>query len=447
MHRITRVHFPLLVLLLTHATPLVAAAEATEAGPETRAAPATRDTPATPSSPSDAAPLSLDAIFTELRARHPALAAARAESDAARARVAQQQAWMDPRLTVEQMRDNTRLDDYSELKLTVAQELPLSGRNTLRARAAGAEAAVLDSAARIREWRLLDQARTTFVRLAATDERLALNQKLRELARQSAALARLAYENGRANQTEALLAETELARLDAERTELAAARATDRARLNALLLRPADTPLGPVSLPSPAPPALDASAAVARARAASPEIAAALRAADAAEARLALADKNRAIDPELMVSARHMRGMGGDPVTAFDTGVSFSLPWFQRGRTDAERTEARARLAAARADADATAAEVAGMAAAAHARASAAHEQVLRQSDQLAPLARASAEAARRDYEAGRGPLLTVLAAERVAVEAELRLAYARAELALADAELAFLTVQDLATP
>lgn len=399
-------------------------------------------TPAAVVAPSPA-PLTLDAVFAELRARHPALAAARANTEAARARIAQEKAWMDPRLTFEQMRDDTRLAGYSELKVTLAQEIPLSGRNTLRARAAEAETAVVASQSRRREWMLLNDARTSFVRLAAADERLAVNRRLRDLLAQTSALARQSYETGRTGQMDVLAVETELARLDAERTDIASLRTQEAARLNSLLLRPAGTAIATLALPASEPPAFSLADAVARARAASPEIATALRETNAAESRLALARKNRAIDPELMIAARRMKG-SGDALTSYDTGVSFSLPWLNPGRTRGELTEARSRLDASRSEAAAVEAEVAGMVSSTHARASAAYEQVVRYRDQLIPLARASADAARRDYETGRAVLTSVLSAERMALETEMKLTDARAEQAMTCAELAFLTSQDL---
>lgn len=389
------------------------------------------------------APLTLDAVFAELRARHPALAAARANTEAARARIAQEKAWMDPRLTIEQVRDDTRLTNYSELEVSVSQEIPLSGRNTLRARSAEAETAVVASQSRRREWMLLNDARTTFIRLAAADERLSVNRRLRDLLSQTAALTRQSYESGRTGQMDVLAVDTELARLDAERTDIASLRNQEAARLNSLLLRPADTVIATLALPVATPPALSLADSVARARAASPEIAVALRETDAAEARLALAQKNRAIDPELMIKARRMKGMG-DTISSYDTGISFSLPWLNPGRTRAERSEARSRLDASRSETAAVEAEVAGMVSSTHARAASAYEQVNRFRDQLVPLARASADASRRDYETGRTALTAVLSAERMALETEMKLTDVRAELAMTCAELAFLTSQDL---
>ncbi|MFA6289690.1 MAG: TolC family protein [Opitutaceae bacterium] len=396
------------------------------------------------------APLTLSDVFAAIRANHPALAAARANTDAAQARVGQEIAWADPRVGVDLKRGDTpgnaattKLNTYNELEVSVSQELPLSGRNQLRAKAASAEAGVADAETRKREWMLLNQARTAFTKLAAADERLAVNRRLHDNLAQTLALARRSYETGLRPQSELLALETDLARTDADRTELESARAQESAALNALMLRPVETPIAALTLPASAAPMLSLPDAVARARAMSPDISIALKQADAAQARLAVARKNRAIDPEVTVTARQMKG-SGEGISSYDTGISFSLPWFQSGRSDGERREALSRLAAARADVEAGAAEITGMVASAHARATSGYTQVKRYENELVPLARASAAAAQRDYETGRVQLPSVLTAEKMLLETELKLTDTRAEQALAGAEICFLTSQDV---
>ncbi len=395
-------------------------------------------------------PLTLKEVFTAIRDHHPALNAARATADAARARVAQGKAWADPRLGIDLKRGDTpgnaattKLNTYNELEVSVYQELPLSGRNQLRAKAAEAEAGIADAETRRREWMLFNQARTTFTRLAAADERLVVNQRLRENLAQTLALSRQSYETGLRLQVELLALQTRLAQLDADRNDLDSIRAQESSALNALMIRSVETPIGNLSLPAPIAPSLSLPDAVARARAMSPDIAVALKQVGAAQARLAVVRKNRAIDPEFSITARQMRG-SGDGIGSYDTGISFTLPWFQSGRTDGERREALSRLSAARSEAEAGEAEITGMVASSHARATAGYAQVKRYQDELVPLARASSDAARRDYETGRAQLPSVLMAEQSLLETELKLTDIRAEQALASAELCFLTSQDV---
>lgn len=409
--------------------------------------------PAPPPPAAEAAPspLTLAEVFATLRTRHPALASAKASTEAARARIDQEKAWADPRLTLSANRagdgmhlpDTTNLAKVNEFEVMVSQEIPLSGRPRLRAEAAAAEVGVASAQARRREWMLLNQARLAFTRLAAADTRLAVNTRLRENLSQTLALARLGYESGQRPQSEVLALETDRAKLDADRSDLEGMRAREAAELNALMLRPATTAIASLSLPEPAAPATEVADMISRARALSPDIAIALRETEAAQARLAVAKKNRAIDPEFSVTARQMRG-DDQAISSYDTAISFSLPWAHPGRTRAELSEARARVAAARAEVEAGEAEIAGMVASAHARAASSFAQATRYQNEIIPLARASAEAARRDYEAGRAALTTILEAQRMNLEAEEKLVDLRAENALAAAELCFLSGQDV---
>ena len=397
-----------------------------------------------------AAPLTLSEVFAAIRVNHPALAAARASADAAQARVGQESAWADPRIGIDLKRDDnsgnaptTKLNTYNALEVSVSQEIPLSGRNQLRAKAASAEAGVTNAETRRREWMLLNQARTAFTKLAAADERLAVNRRLHDNLVQTLALARHSYEIGQRPQSELLALATDLARIDADRTDLESTRTQESVALNALMLRPVETPISPLTLPDPAPPALNLPDAVARAREMSPDIAIALKQADVAQARLAVAQKNRAIDPEVSITGRQMKG-SGEGISSYDTGISFSVPWFQSGRSDGARREALSRLTAARADVETGEAEITNMVAAAHTRATSGYTQVKRYETELVPLARASVAAAQRDYETGRAQLPAVLIAEKMLLETELKLTDTRAEQALASAELCFLTSEDV---
>jgi outer membrane protein TolC len=63
------------------------------------------DSPAIETAP----PLTLPEVFAAIRDHHPGLAAARASTESARARVDIEKAWMDPRFGFDVKRDNTRL--------------------------------------------------------------------------------------------------------------------------------------------------------------------------------------------------------------------------------------------------------------------------------------------------------------------------------------------------
>lgn len=390
-----------------------------------------------------AEPLTLDEALAAVREHHPVLAAARAEAQRARTKIDQERAWMDPKLALEVKHEGTlRPTTYSEVELTVSQEVPLSRRNELRARNAAAEASVIDAAIRVKERTVLNEARTAYVRIASVDAQLAVNARLRGLLEQSLALAQQGYESGQQMQVDVIETQTELTRLQTEETELARGRAADVARLNTLMQRPTDVAIEPVGLPVPQPLSLTAADAQQAVREHHPELLMAARRITAAETQLAVARKNRTPDPEFMLRAKQTNS-SGDVISAVDTGVAISLPWFQERRNRAQILEAESGITAARADARASEADLAGMVAGMHARASLSYAQYVRYRDELLPLAEQRAESLQRGYVNGTSSLFVALGGQRAVAETEMALVKAQAEYALTVAELDFLTAPD----
>lgn len=389
-------------------------------------------------------PLTLGDVFSAIRTQHPALAAGRAEAEAMRARVAQEKAWMDPKVGVEWRReDSLRINTYSEIEVTASQELPLSGRNKLRSEAAAAEAGVADAAVAVRERDLFNQARISYLRIAAVDTKSAVNERLRALLRQTLTLTRQGYERGQRMQADLISAQTELARLDAEQADLAAMRVEDVSKLNALMQRPPETAIAPLALPEAHSISLTPAEALAHARTHNPELTRAARRVKAAEAQLAVAEKNRSIDPEIMIRGRQMN-RSGDVISSYDTGVAFSVPWFNDKRNKAQRAEARSTIAAARAEVQMTESELAGMVAGMLQRINITAAQIARYRNELLPLAQQQATTQRRAYESGQAPLLEVIMAQRGLLETEMKLVEVRSEHAMATASYDFLTAQDV---
>ncbi|MFT3868690.1 MAG: TolC family protein [Nibricoccus sp.] len=389
-------------------------------------------------------PLTLGDVFSAIRTHHPALAASRAEAEAMRARVAQEKAWMDPKVGVEWRREDTlRFATYSEIEVTASQELPLSRRNKLRSEAAAAEAGVADAAIAVRERDLFNQARTAYLRIAAVDTKAAVNERLRALLRQTVTLTRQAYERGQRMQADLITTQAELARLDAEQADLAAMRVEDVSKLNALMLREPATAIAPLNLPEARPISITPAEALAHARLHNPELARAARRVKAAEAQLAIAEKNRAIDPEIMVRGRQMN-RSGDVISSYDTGVAFSVPWFNDKRNKAQRAEARSMITAARAEVQMTESELAGMVAGVIQRINITATQIARYRNELLPLAQQQAATQHRAYESGQAPLLEVVMAQRALLETEMKLVEVRSEHAQATASYDFLTAQDV---
>ncbi|HUG12642.1 MAG TPA: TolC family protein [Opitutaceae bacterium] len=384
--------------------------------------------------------LTLDDALAEVRARHPALAAARAGVDAARARSDGASAWADPRVSVELMRnDTTRLSTYSEVELMVSQEIPLAGRPRLKTGVANAEASVAETMVLVRERMLLNQARGAYVKAAGAAGQFAALAELRKNLELRFSLVRQAYESGARSQGDVTELSVALSRLDAERTELETVEQEARAQLDALMLRSGETTAQPLVLPTPAPPAHSSEVARQMALANHPDLLLLARKLAATDARLALAKTNRTPDLEVMVRAKQMN-RSGDLISAYDTGVSFSVPWFNGRRTRSEVAEATSLAREAQADSESASAELAGMVTSMHRRMSADYDQWLRQRDELIPLARVQTEITRRNYETGRAILTDLLAADGAVLEAELALARLASAHARTASDFDFLT-------
>src|SRR4051794_6503782 len=87
----------------------------------------------------------VDWVIAELRQHNPAIAAARANVEAAKERVTQAQAWDNPRATFDTRAGrfvSVPENSMTDQRLGIEQPLPISGKNRLRGNAAKSEAAI-----------------------------------------------------------------------------------------------------------------------------------------------------------------------------------------------------------------------------------------------------------------------------------------------------------------
>ena len=183
-----------------------------------------------------------------LDVHHPELAAMRLEQNAAAARVQPAGALPDPMLSVEwrDIRyDNPTLDptQVGSMRYQIRQSLPLLGKRALRSQVA--EAAVNAEAARLGQVRLdlRNQLQRAFVQRVAAHETVRQLDELQGVLSDAERLARTRYAAGLVMQGEVLRAQTEQAVLQNDQVTARSEAQRAVARLNALLLRPANAPL------------------------------------------------------------------------------------------------------------------------------------------------------------------------------------------------------------
>src|SRR5579885_2809783 len=267
-------------------------------------------------------PLRLAEVVAEARAHNPQLAAARARAAAAAAVPARARAYDDPQISWEAWNAPETFDagqaDNNILKL--AQRIPFPGKRTLAGTMAEREAEV---AARDADGTALDvitAVKRAYWGLWLAHATLAVDARDKELAARYAKIAENKYAVGTVAQSDVLRAQVELVHMANRLITDRLAVDTARAELNTLLSRPAGDPLGAPE--EPPPPRLDADAAV------------------------RLAGLDYLPDFEFAVE-RFINHTGRDGVGGM---AALTIPLAAKGKYDAARSEARARLAAAEAE-------------------------------------------------------------------------------------------------
>jgi len=392
-------------------------------------------TAAPPAAVTEAPAPPIEELVAAALARSPALAALRAELQAARESEPPAAVLPDP--MVEGTFQNAGLtrytvgkDENSMLALGVRQGFPYPGKRGARLAAAQAETAVRAAALARGERGTVTAVRTIYARLYALDGEAASLAAAHELLDLLAATAQSRYSTGQSEQEALLKAQIVLSRLAERRAELGAQRAEAVAELNRLLDRAGDEALGRVAElpPVDVPPAPWAGLAVAG----SPEVAMAQADVGAASRRLALARLD--LRPDFSAGAGIGYRNSLPPMVTLSLGVE--LPLWRRRKQEPLVRAAEQELAAARYRLAETEAAARSMAARLDGRWTAAGEQVKRLREGILPQTSAAIDAARASYQAGRGDFTTVAQDFELWLEARTDLAARIAERFTAWAEL-----------
>ena len=345
---------------------------------------------------------------------NPELAAMQHEAEAADARIQPAGALPDPMFSVE-WRDIPNDNDFTlapsrvgSMKYTVAQTFPLGGKRESKQRAAEAEAEKARRQRSTLSAALRAKLATAFIqRYQARQNEILLKEELMFL-RQVEQIAQIRHANGLTPQQDALKAQIEQTTLKADLVTAATEQQQARARLNALLGRPANAPLAePTALP-PLPKPAGLADATDRALGANPELLAQAAAITAAEQNQRLVKANRYPDLTLGVSPIQV----GNRLADWEIMLSVNIPLQQTSRRSQER-EAAELLSAARIRQDAIANQLQGDLQEQLAGLDAAREQETLIRTSLLPQAELTFQAALASYQTGRVDFTTLLDAQR----------------------------------
>ncbi len=187
-----------------------------------------------------------DAVNIALR-QNASIAAARSRWEMMKARVPQASAWEDLRLGVDTVTGRAisiPANSFMDQTVMLEQELPVSGKNRSRARAATAKAGAAFEEMRRMELDVISRVRAAYARLANGYAQMDVNRRNDELLNQFVQISRSRYETGAASQTDVLLAQTDAAKLLETRADIERQISEAQSALNVLMNRPAQAALG-----------------------------------------------------------------------------------------------------------------------------------------------------------------------------------------------------------
>ena len=359
--------------------------------------------------------ISLGEVTSIVLANNPAIQQALRKWGAAKARVTQEGAWDD--LRVSSSSRAARFVDvapnaFTDQMVSVEQIIPLTGKNLLRARVAAADAMAAFEQARREQLDVLAKMRASYFRLANAYAQLELNRKNLVSLRQIAEVSRSRYEVGKANAAEPLAGEVEASKLLESEQDILRNISAEQSQLNVLMNRDAFAPLGQpeeTKIRSTVP-SMEQARALALAN--RPEIKIAQAKIDMEKSRVDLSHRNWIPDPAIKVEAQRYND-SRQAASELDAGVSFTVPWVNPGKYSAAVREAKENLAAAEHGLDQTNAESLGLLRNALEKVHTAKHHVELFRDKLVPQARQAFEANQFAYETGKASFLEWITAQR----------------------------------
>jgi outer membrane protein, heavy metal efflux system len=372
-------------------------------------------------------PAYINSLSEELRTNHPALLAARAQADAARAGIEGVRTWEDPMFTVGGMfaEEMMRADD-GDLIYGIEQKLPLFGRPKLARAVAEAEWETEQARADYEfQLRRRDLAQALFRAALASQTVLVGSEDLAWLERMTQ-LAEQRYRTGEGTLVDFLRLENEQElradRLRTDRRQLE----HEQLVLNRLLNRDLTSPWPTFELPPVAGPVAYTPRLVELALRFEPGLRVRRQAIEQAQSMARMVERERF--PEIVLGARGRNYSGDGDFRSAEVMLGFTLPWgnTRKYRADRERAEALARTAE-----QAAADDMLELREEIHlltVRIDAARREALLYQEQIVPRSERALESSLAAWIANRGMFLDVMDARRMLLEARLRQARAQTE-------------------
>jgi len=358
-------------------------------------------------------PTGLDELVQLARDASPRVQAARLRAEAAHHRIEPAGSLPDPMLTFGLMNRSVSDPTSSDIQMTMnqvtlSQRLPWWGRRAgARAEMEALSAAEQAGADEV-EAGVVGRVRELYYRIGYLEGATATLRETRELLRGFREVTESLYEVGDGLQADVLQAQVAVAQTTAEIEVMTEQRTASVARLNALLGRAPETPLGDVVLPPPGDALPSLEALMGRAAEARPALRAArerIRAAQAARETTAL---NRR--PDISLMAGYSQRPEFDDLASLSIG--FSLPVFAGAKQEPQQRETEARLRLREAEEVELLHETYARLTELRAAAERARTLEALYTSSILPQARAAVEAALSSYQVGQLDFMTLLNAQ-----------------------------------
>ena len=354
--------------------------------------------------------ITLDDLVREALARNPAVQAAGHQVAARRARVPQARALPDPKLSVGWAGNIAPFavqtgDPASYRGVSAMQEIPYPGKLKLRGEIAGSEAGAEEADAEAVRRRVTSEVKAAYYEYFFAQKAAEITLQNKALLEKLAKIAEVRYQVGKGLQTDVLRAQTEISLLDQRLTLLDAQKKVAQARLNALLFRDPEAPLGPAAGFEPSKLGFSLAALSQMARQSDPGLARGQRQIERSQYALALARKDAY--PDLDVGYMYQQR----PMLPDMHGFTFtlSIPVFYKSKQKQAIREAGEEQAAAERDRDSRQADLSFELKQQYLAAKASEELMRLYSEAIVPQSSLALESAMAAYQVGNLDFLSLM--------------------------------------
>lgn len=382
-----------------------------------------------------ASSLTLDQVIAEALRNSPQIHAMQARWEAAQERPVQERTLPNPVLAV---KGGNGVDDFSfprtqETRVAIEQTFPWFGKLDLRGKVAEKDAAIVHHEHEAMELEVVASVKEAYFDLYAVQLSLTVTRAEEDVLKEVETIAESKYATGAVSQQDVLKAQTETTLLQQQLLELEQQEATAKAKLNLLLNRSADSPLGLAVTPPAMEPDPDTGKLFELAEKARPEIQRAQMDIERNEAQRNLMKKEFFPDYRLGVEYGHMNGgytdySGSENLVVLTLG--FDLPiWRTKYRAGVR--EAEKMVESSRAALEAEEKQISYDVQDAHFKLVTARRTVDLYKNSLIPQAEARFKASEAAYRAGQVSFLELLESERFLLNARVMEAMAEGNLGI----------------